>query len=82
MEKRESEFQLLEKQALGILTDETEPNDDFRELTIHISTSPSFSDYMSWFVFADAHETAFLLRKTVWQRVFDVQRFRDPEVTA
>ena len=78
MEKRESEFQLLEKQALGILTDETEPNENYRELTIYISSSPSFSDYTSWLVFADVHETAFMLRRTVWRRTFDTQRFRDP----
>ena len=80
MEKRASEFQILEKQALGILTDETEPNEDYTEGSIYISSSPSFGDYTSWRVFADTHKTRFLLRRTVWQRIYDVQRFSDPLV--
>lgn len=78
MEQRHDEFRFLQSKALAILSDATPPDVAHPSLIIRLHVEPAFGDFASRYVFADDDETTFLLRKTVWQRPFDAQRFTQP----
>jgi hypothetical protein len=78
MEHRHDEFKQLEAKALAILSASMPPDDSHLRSLIRLHVEPAFGNFTSWYVFADKEERTFILRKTVWQRPFDAQRFTHP----
>lgn len=78
MEKRYHEFAVVEQKANATLSDTTPPCENHPRLLIHISMSPAFGEFVSWLVFSDQNESAFVLRKIVWDQLFDRARFANP----
>src|SRR4051812_47624371 len=78
MERRQDDYAILEKQALGILASEASPDNTFDALVIYVSIMPSFENFRAWTLFSDKTGSEYLVRRTLWDRIFDTRRFLDP----
>lgn len=79
MEKRHTEFAELEHNAQSLLMDERPPVEmPSAECILLLSVQPTFDNCVSWAVFMDAGVSKFIARHTIWDKLFDQQRFFDP----
>jgi hypothetical protein len=79
MENRQADFVALASKAQQQLMDDTFPIDAPEvEWVLFLSLQPTFGNFVAWTVFSRAKRMNFLVRKRVWDRAFDGQRFFDP----
>lgn len=78
MERRQADYNILERQALVLLAAETAIDPQHEKLIVHISAKPAFDNYIFWLVCADNEQTEFTAKRLLWDRQFDKRRFFDP----
>lgn len=79
MEQRQAEFAELRDKAERLLLDELPPATNPGSMCkLLLSVQPTFHNDISWTVFETEKDDDLVIRYTIWDKVFDGRRFRDP----